>query len=458
MLFTLPRQLHYPITITKFLVKEGDDIELGTQLFTYTYTTTVSQVDRFRERKDVQMTYPTTYESPIEGKFMGWKIEEKTYVERPIIVAEVEELCAHDVIFGGMCAICGKDMTRVESYLEPTPQQARVRIRNEDSEVTVSQAELNRNEEAAKLRLLKDKKLSLVVDLDQTIIHATVDPTVAEWQNDPTNPNYDAVKDVRAFQLAEDIPTRQDGKRGSAKARANKDAKDASTSSTASNGCWYYIKLRPGLMEFLEKVSQIYELHIYTMGTKAYAQEVAKLVDPDKKIFGNRILSRDDSGSLTVKNLQRLFPVDQKMVVIIDDRGDVWKWSENLIKVAPYDFFVGIGDINSSFLPEKPALKQEEQQDEEKEAKQDEESLAEQEKGRTSSTDEGQDDVSTLQQLVKMGGGDNPGLLQEQTEKRDETIQHQVEDRPLLRQQKALDEDSAPSTPEGDAAGEHTIN
>lgn len=83
MLFTLPRQLHYPITITKFLVKEGDDIELGTQLFTYTYTTTVSQVDRFRERKDVQMTYPTTYESPIEGKFMGWKIEEKTYVERP---------------------------------------------------------------------------------------------------------------------------------------------------------------------------------------------------------------------------------------------------------------------------------------------------------------------------------------------------------------------------------------
>lgn len=39
------------------------------------------------------------------------------------------------------------------------------------------------------------------------------------------------------------------------------------------------------------------------------------------------------------------------MVAVIDDRGDVWGWQSNLVKVMPYDFFVGIGDINSSFLP-----------------------------------------------------------------------------------------------------------
>jgi len=44
------------------------------------------------------------------------------------------------------------------------------------------------------------------------------------------------------------------------------------------------------------------------------------------------------------------------MVVIIDDRADVWEWSPNLIKVRPYDFFVGIGDINSTFLPKVPSL------------------------------------------------------------------------------------------------------
>jgi len=88
------------------------------------------------------------------------------------------------------------------------------------------------------------------------------------------------------------------------------------------------------------------------MGTRAYAEEVCKAIDPDGKFFGGRILSRDESGSecdvlvstdphltslqgLTQKSLQRLFPVDTSMVVVIDDRADVWEWSPNLVKVIP---------------------------------------------------------------------------------------------------------------------------
>lgn len=103
----------------------------------------------------------------------------------------------------------------------------------------------------------------------------------------------------------------------------------------------------------LQKMDTKYEMHIYTMATRNYALAIAKIIDPDGKYFGDRILSRDESGSLTHKNLKRLFPVDQSMVVIIDDRGDVWQWENNLIKVVPYDFFVGIGDINSSFCQRK---------------------------------------------------------------------------------------------------------
>ena len=36
-----------------------------------------------------------------------------------------------------------------------------------------------------------------------------------------------------------------------------------------------------------------------------------------------------------VKSIQRLFPCDQSMVVVIDDRGDVWHWSPNLIRIQP---------------------------------------------------------------------------------------------------------------------------
>ena len=132
-------------------------------------------------------------------------------------------------------------------------------------------------------------------------------------------------------------------------------------------------------------------MHVYTMGTRAYAEEVCAAIDPGGVFFGGRIPSRDESGSkfaslarfeiqrtydinpgLTQKSLQRLFPCDTSMVVIIDDRADVWEWSPNLVKVIPCgftirspcrymrvyltflavdDFFVGIGDINSAFLP-----------------------------------------------------------------------------------------------------------
>ena len=302
--------------------------------------------------------------------------------------------------------------------------------------LTISENEAARADDEAKRRLLASKKLSLVVDLDQTIIQATVDPTVADWQKDERNPNHDAVKDVSAFLLKDDGP--------------------------GNRGCWYYIKLRPGLEDFLKNVSKIYELHIYTMGTRAYAKHIADIIDPEHKIFGDRILSRDESGSSTAKNLQRLFPVDTKMVVIIDDRGDVWKWSPNLIKVTPYDFFVGIGDINSSFLPKKPGLKPSQKTapiampkpyDDQPEGATDEE-LQPKTNGNTSQKMEAQstiesetaaDNVSALEQLVAMGGGDDPATRQAQTTRQDEALAAQFEDRPLLQKQKQLEAEDAES-------------
>lgn len=105
-------------------------------------------------------------------------------------------------------------------------------------------------------------------------------------------------------------------------------------------------------------MAELFEMHVYTMGTRAYAEEVCAAIDPDGKAFGGRILSRDESGSeccffellyipstyllsgLTQKSLQRLFPCDTSMVVIIDDRADVWEWSPNLLKVIPCTTFV----------------------------------------------------------------------------------------------------------------------
>lgn len=54
---------------------------------------------------------------------------------------------------------------------------------------------------------------------------------------------------------------------------------------------------RPGWESFLDHVATKYEMHVYTMGTRAYAEQVCAALDPERKIFGDRILSRDESGS-----------------------------------------------------------------------------------------------------------------------------------------------------------------
>ena len=52
---------------------------------------------------------------------------------------------------------------------------------------TVSLEEAQRLERETAQHLLKSRKLSLIVDLDQTIVHATVDPTVGDWISEGEN-------------------------------------------------------------------------------------------------------------------------------------------------------------------------------------------------------------------------------------------------------------------------------
>ncbi|KAF2147221.1 uncharacterized protein K452DRAFT_3678 [Aplosporella prunicola CBS 121167] len=436
MLLKSPRNLHYPITVTKFLKKQDDKVERFAPLFSYFYLTTVTEGNEFGEEFQVEKKFPADFQSETEGTLRRWKIEEGATITREgIPLVDIEEECNHEVQWGGMCANCGKNMDEVSFNTTVRDIERATIVRAHGSTaLKISEDVAIRAEEEAKRRLLANKKLSLVVDLDQTIIHATVDPTVAEWKKDPDNPNYDAVKDVESFQLLDNGP--------------------------GGRGCWYYIKLRPGLRQFLQRISRIYELHIYTMGTRAYAQNIAKIVDPQRKIFGDRILSRDESGSLTVKTLHRIFPVDTKMVVIIDDRGDVWSWSHNLVKVTPYDFFVGIGDINSSFLPkrqdiisqEPPPRKATKSEPPSPAVDKAEIVSADAAAGASPSRDSQSlpslqipppkangESTSLEEQLMAMSGGDNPKLLKEQTDEQNETIATQMEDKPLLRRQEILD-------------------
>ena len=132
--------------------------------------------------------------------------------------------------------------------------------------------EAHRLESATTRRLLSSKKLSLIVDLDQTIVHATVDPTVGEWLKDEKNPNFGALKGVGKFKLGDEVGVRKrkrkvtkekkvddkgkskesEGLNGATEpevgtAIAAIDGEEEGEEEEADeeeDGCWYYIKMR----------------------------------------------------------------------------------------------------------------------------------------------------------------------------------------------------------------------
>lgn len=57
---------------------------------------------------------------------------------------------------------------------------------------------------------------------------------------------------------------------------------------------WYHTKFRPNCKRFLDEMSKIYELHMVTFGERSYAHKIASFMDPDKKYFHDRILSRNE--------------------------------------------------------------------------------------------------------------------------------------------------------------------
>ncbi|GJN89586.1 hypothetical protein Rhopal_002573-T1 [Rhodotorula paludigena] len=354
---SLPTRLQFPVTVQRIHAQRGSAVRKTQTLLTYSFLPAKPDQDGNRERQ------VRAWESPVEGEVVSWAVREGQVLHNASqAIVQIREPCTHDVQLQGLCALCGKDLTATDYTGFSDTSRATISMVHDVGGLTVSRDEAHRLETATTSRLLKAKKLSLIVDLDQTIVHATVEPTVGEWLQDPKNPNYKALEGVQKFKLTDESPARkvkvkkQKPKPPPAAAEGAEDADDESSSEEEEEeGCWYYIKMRPGLRDFLKRIAEIYEMHVYTMGTRAYASEVCKVIDPDGGLFGGRILSRDESGSMTRKSLQRLFPCDTNMVVIIDDRADIWDGSPHLVKVVPYDFF-GIGDINGAFLPKKKEL------------------------------------------------------------------------------------------------------
>ncbi|XP_043208610.1 RNA polymerase II subunit A C-terminal domain phosphatase-like isoform X2 [Amphibalanus amphitrite] len=295
-----------PITIKRWKAKEGDFVSVGAILFTYAPIGDAgSGSNASTELK---------FKSDAYGNLEKIAARAGETVQPGIEVAQMGA-CPHPVVMKDMCAECGADLRTEDSQ-----GSASVAMLHSIPELRVSKEQAETIGKRDTELLLQHKKLVLLVDLDQTLIHTTNDEI-------PAN-----IKDVYHFQLY------------------------------GSNSPWYHTRFRPGTQEFLKNISKYYELHICTFGARLYAHTIAKFLDPDGVYFSNRILSRDECFNQQSKtaNLRALFPCGDKMVCIIDDREDVWNYAPNLIHVKPYHFFKHTGDINAP-----PGLEKAEQDDKE---------------------------------------------------------------------------------------------
>lgn len=225
------------------------------------------------------------------------------------VIAKVEE-CSHPIVMKGLCAECGQDLTQLQSKngKQHAPvSTATVSMVHSVPELMVSSEQAEQLGREDQHRLHRNRKLVLMVDLDQTLIHTTEQPC-QRMSN----------KGIFHFQLGRGEPM-------------------------------LHTRFRPHCKEFLEKIAKLYELHVFTFGSRLYAHTIAGFLDPEKKLFSHRIMSRDECIDPYSKtgNLRNLFPCGDSMVCIIDDREDVWKFAPNLITVKKYIYFQGTGDINA---------------------------------------------------------------------------------------------------------------
>ena len=190
--------------------------------------------------------------------------------QRRLVIGVIEE-CLHPTYLDGMCVVCGapKPPDKKDRYSQTI---AKNNNSEKTSQVTVSGGVTmtisQRESESMALldsgRLFRQKRLSLVLDLDHTLVHATAD-TRARQYLDPAHPLATVAGDVRTISL----PIFEGA---DAAKKANIDPRHKFMRSQ------HFVKLRPHVKEFLECLHTMYEISVYTAGTRQYAEEIAMVL------------------------------------------------------------------------------------------------------------------------------------------------------------------------------------
>uniref|UniRef100_A0A2C9VFY3 RNA polymerase II C-terminal domain phosphatase-like n=1 Tax=Manihot esculenta TaxID=3983 RepID=A0A2C9VFY3_MANES len=180
--------------------------------------------------------------------------------------------------FGDMCILCGQMLNEETGGVTFGYIHKGLRLGN-DEIVRLRRTDMK--------NLLRQKKLYLVLDLDHTLLNST------RLMHITLEEEY----------LYSQIDSLQDVSKGSL---------------FKLDFLQMMTRLRPFVRMFLKEASQMFEMYIYTMGDRAYAMEMAKLLDPRREYFDARVISRDDGTQRHQKGLDIVLG-QENAVLILDD-------------------------------------------------------------------------------------------------------------------------------------------
>lgn len=215
--------------------------------------------------------------------------------------SHLKESCSHSIVVQGLCAMCGDEIEDVSNFVSVVHNSDKVLQKYEDAYQTNLKHFFS---------LCKRNKMILLLDLDHTLVHVTL-----------------------------------------AKAKCD--------FSFVKDGVSFYAKTRPGLCEFLEEMHELFEMHVFTLGVREYANEICKNIDPDKKYFGDRIISRSENNGELKKSIKRILNID-KNVLVLDDSLATCRFVENVIVIAQFIYYE-VDEFSDPTLVAKRKIREEKQ-------------------------------------------------------------------------------------------------
>jgi RNA polymerase II C-terminal domain phosphatase-like 3/4 len=205
-----------------------------------------------------------------------------------------DDTCAHPTFLKGNCLVCetklGKRYGLAFTYI--------------DKDLWLSHDEIARIRKVESEKLLKQRKMVLVLDLDHTLLHTTSEEKYQKTQEELNSQH---------------------------------NSNDGLLISLES---WLRMtKLRPYVHKFLKEASTMFEMYIYTKGDRRYALRMAELLDPENVYFNSRIIAYEDLLKKDEKSLDLVLK-HERMVLVLDDSNTVWRnHQHNLIPVKRYVYF-----------------------------------------------------------------------------------------------------------------------